>query len=108
MVYTISEISNIVRPIAEKYGLKAVFLFGSYARNEASEDSDIDLLVDTTGTSIKGLFALGALYNEFEDALQKSIDLITVSALEQQVQMPSEETFNENVKRERVELYAVA
>lgn len=108
MIYTISEISNIVRPIAEKYGLKAVFLFGSYARNEANEDSDIDLLVDTSGTELKSLFKLGALYCELEEALHKSIDLITVSTLEQQAQMPSEEYFKENVKRERVELYAVA
>ena len=108
MVYTVSEIANIIRPIAERHGLKAVFLFGSYARNEADEYSDIDLLVDTGGSNIKGLFALGALYNDFEEALQKSIDLITVSALEQRVQLPSEAYFIENVKQERVELYAVA
>lgn len=108
MIYTISEISDIVRPIAEKYGLKAVFLFGSYARHEATESSDIDLLVDTSGTELRSLFKLGALYCELEDALQKDVDLITVSTLEQQTQMPSEEYFKENVKRERVELYAVA
>ena len=108
MIYTMSEIANIIRPIAEKYSLKAVFLFGSYARNEATESSDIDLLVDTSGTEIKGLFALGALYCELEDALKKKIDLITVGTLEQQAQMPSEEFFKENVKRERVKLYAVA
>ena len=108
MVYTVSEIESIIRPIAEKFGLKAVYLFGSYARNEATEDSDIDLLVDTTGTQIRSLFSLGALYCELEDALQKKLDLITVSALEQPAQMQSDEVFRENVKRERVELYAVA
>ena len=106
--YTIEEIQRRVTPIAQKYCLAAVYLFGSYARGEATAESDVDLLVDTRGSSIKGLFALGALYNEFEDALQKSIDLITMSALEQRVQMPSEENFIDNVKRERVELYAVA
>ena len=108
MVYTVSEIESIIRPIAEKFGLKAVYLFGSYARNEATEDSDIDLLVDTTGTQIRSLFSLGALYCELEDALQKKLDLITVSALEQPAQMQSDEVFRENVRRERVELYAVA
>lgn len=108
MIYTISEIKEIVQPIAQKYNLKAVYLFGSYARNEATEDSDIDLLVDTTGTDIKSLFSLGALYCEFEEALQKDIDLITLSALEQQTRMASEEYFRENVNRERLELYAVA
>ena len=108
MVYTVSEIESIIRPIAEKFGLKAVYLFGSYARNEATEASDIDLLVDTTGTQIRSLFSLGALYCELEDALQKKLDLITVSALEQPAQMQSDEVFRENVRRERVELYAVA
>ena len=108
MIYAISEISEIIRPIAEKYNLRAVFIFGSYARGDAKEESDIDLLVDTGGTQLKGLFALGALYCELEEALHKKIDLITVSALEQRAQMPSEEYFRENVKRERVELYAVA
>ena len=108
MVYSLSEIAERIQPIAEKYGLKAVFLFGSYARSEATEDSDVDLLVDTSGTQIKGLFALGALYCELEEALRKKIDLITVSALEQRAQMPGEERFRENVKRERVKLYAAA
>lgn len=105
MVYTTSEIASIVRPIAEKYNLKAVFLFGSYARGEAKESSDIDLLVDSTGTALKGLFALGALYCDLEEALGNKIDLITVGALEQKAQMPSEESFCETIKRERIKIY---
>jgi len=108
LIYTVQEIQNRVIPVAIKYGLKAVYLFGSYARNEASEKSDIDLLVDTTGTQIKGLFALGALYCDMEAALGKKIDMITVSSLEQTSQMPSEDAFKETVIRERVNLYAVA
>ena len=108
MVYSIPEIQARVALVAKKYGLKAVWLFGSYTRNEATEHSDIDLLVDTTGTALKSLFALGALYCDLEDVLQKKIDLITVSSLEQPIQMPHEEDFREAVWREKVELYAVA
>lgn len=108
MVYTIDEIQRIVSPIALRYGLKAVFLFGSYARGEAAEDSDIDFLVDTTGTNLKSLISLGALYCDLEDALGKKIDLVTVSALEQEARMPSETEFKETVLKERVNLYAVA
>ena len=108
MVYSISEIQARIAPVAQKYGLKAVYLFGSYARNEATEHSDVDLLVDTTRTALKSLFALGALYCDLEDALQKKIDLITVSSLEQPVQMPHEEDFRKAVWREKVQLYAVA
>jgi len=108
LVYSVEEIRSIVAPIARKYKLKAVFLFGSYARGEAVEASDIDLIVDTDGTSIKGLFALGELYCEFEEAFQKKIDLLTVSALEQTAVLPSEALFRENIKNERVSLYDVA
>ena len=59
MVYHVDEIRQIVAPIANKYHLKAVYLFGSYARGTATESSDIDLLIDTSGTELKSLFALG-------------------------------------------------
>lgn len=44
-VFTIKDIARLVKPVAEKYGVKAVYLFGSYARGEADENSDLDFLV---------------------------------------------------------------
>lgn len=108
MIYTIDEIRQIVTPIAEKYRLPAIYLFGSYARGTANEHSDVDLLVDTTGTQLRSLLTLGALYNDLEEALGKRIDLITMSSLRQRVQMPSEETFRDIVWKEKVSLYDAA
>lgn len=108
MIYTIEQIKNIVSPIAQKYNLKAVCLFGSYARGTATEKSDVDLLVDTSGTSLKSLISLGGLYCELEEALCKRIDLVTVSSLEQEAKMPSEANFRETVMKEQVNVYAVA
>ena len=108
MIYTVQEIQSRVAPVAEKYGIKAVFLFGSYAKGTATEKSDIDLLVDTSGTTLRSLLSLGALYNDLETALEKKVDLITVRALEQQARMPSEAAFRETVMKERVPLYDVA
>lgn len=108
MIYTLEQLKELIAPIAEKYRLSAVYLFGSYARGTAKEASDVDLLVDTTGTSLTSLFALGALYCDLEDALQKRVDLITISALQQRAQLPSEQDFCQTVMRERVKLYAVA
>ena len=107
MVYTIDEIKRAVTPVARKYGLRAVYLFG-YARGTAADSSDIDLLIDTTGTDIKSLIGLAAVYCELEEALGKAIDLITVSSLEQPIQRPSEASFRANVINERVSLYAAA
>ena len=108
MVYSVDEIRRIVTPIAEKYKLPAVYLFGSYVRGTAREDSDIDLLIDTSGTEIKSLLSLAAVYCELEEALGKPVDLITMSSLEQQAQMPSEQHFKANVVKERVSIYAAA
>ena len=45
-IYTIEEIQKIVSPIAAYHGVERVFLFGSYARGEATPDSDLDFRVD--------------------------------------------------------------
>lgn len=78
-VYKIEEIAEKVRPIAERYGASKIYLFGSYARGEATEESDIDLLVDAE--NINGFFAFGGLYGDLRDALQKELDLVTMNAL---------------------------
>jgi len=108
MVYSIEQIRDIVAPIAEKHSLKAVYLFGSYARGAATEHSDIDLIIDTSGTEIKSLLGLAAVYCDLEEALAKPVDLITVSSLEQRSQMPSDVRFRSNIENERVNIYAVA
>ena len=108
MVYTIDDLRRIIAPIAKQYGLRAVYVFGSYARGEANADSDIDLLVDLTGTNIRSLFALGNVYCDLESALGKSIDLIPVSSLEQTSKSASDELFRNAVQTERVRIYDAA
>ncbi|MBR1805506.1 MAG: nucleotidyltransferase domain-containing protein [Selenomonadaceae bacterium] len=46
MIYTIDEIRRNVTPIAKKYGVKKLSLFGSYARGETDDKSDVDLIGD--------------------------------------------------------------
>lgn len=78
-IYTLEEIASIITPIAIRYGVDRVYIFGSYARGEADESSDIDLYIETV--AIKGLFALGGLYSNLEEVLGKELDLITVKSL---------------------------
>lgn len=108
MVYTIDEIKARITPVAEKYGIPAVYLFGSYARGTATEESDVDLLVDTAGTGLTNLFALGGLYCDFEEALEKEIDLVTVDALEQPCRRETDICFRNQVNRDRRQIYAAA
>ena len=79
-IYSIDEIKAIVTPIAASYEVERIYLFGSYARGEATESSDIDLRVDKG--QLKGLIALGALYADLEDGLGKQLDLLTTGSLD--------------------------
>lgn len=57
-IYNIEDIKKIVKPIFDEYKVNHVLLFGSYARNEASLISDIDLcIIDPKIKSLK-LFSL--------------------------------------------------
>ena len=105
--YTIDEIKRRVMPVAKKYNLAAVYLFGSYARGEATAESDIDLLVDLTGSVIRGLNFVG-LYNDLEEALGVSIDIVTADSLEVPTTRRGRLHFREAVRQERVMIYAAA
>ncbi len=107
MIYTLDEIARRVRPVAEKYRLKAVYVFGSYARGDATEDSDIDLLIDAAGSGLVG-WEYGGLYCDLEEALEKEGDMVTVRALDEPVRHESDAYFQDNLKRERRRIYAAA
>ena len=101
-VYSIDEIREIVAPIAKQHGVDKVFLFGSYARGDATPASDVDLCVDAP--KLRGLFALGGLYADLEDALKKSIDVVTTGSLKYN----KDEAFLENLRKDRVLLYELS
>ena len=105
MIYTIEQLKERILPIALKYELPAVYLFGSYARGEATEDSDVDILVDKTNTALKGMFAMGGLYNDLSEAIEKQVDLVTISALEQETTKERTPWFVENLNNEKVKIY---
>lgn len=108
MIYTIEEIKSRVLPVIQKYNIPAMYLFGSYARGEATEESDLDFLVDTTGTRLTSLFSLGELYCALEEIFQKEIDLVTMRSVMQNIQTESDRSFRDVVMKERVRLSDVA
>ncbi|MCD8395770.1 MAG: nucleotidyltransferase domain-containing protein [Lachnospiraceae bacterium] len=105
MIYTLDELKSRVNPVAKKYQLKAVYLFGSYARNEATEESDVDILVDRQGSIIRGLFEMGGLYNDLKESVGKEIDLVTTQMLEQKSTQERTPWFVDNLKEEMVKIY---
>ena len=94
-----------VVPVAERYGLRAVYVFGSYARNEATDESDIDILIDRTGSTIKGLFDMGNLYHDLRESIGREIDLVTTHTLEQKSTRNRTPAFVEALQKERIQIY---
>ena len=78
-VFTIKDIVRLVKPIAEKYGVKAIYLFGSYARGEADEDSDLDFLV-FGGEHFK-LTEIFVFAEELREVLKKDVDVFEISEI---------------------------
>ena len=103
-IYTIDEIREKVKPIAEKYGIEKVWLFGSYARGEATEDSDVDLMISYQ--NLIGKFALGGVFVDFKEILAKDVDVVSAEALTASYATVLSKKLLKNVEKEGILLYA--
>jgi uncharacterized protein len=65
--------------LAARYGASNVRVFGSVARGEADERSDVDFLVDMDEG--RSLFDMGALLMDLQDALEREVMVTTVAGL---------------------------
>lgn len=104
MMFSFDELKKRILPVAQKYNISAVYLFGSYARNEATEQSDVDILIDRSGSKIKGMFDMGALYEDLSASIGKEIDIVTTQTLEQQSTRRRVPYFVTNIEAERVRI----
>ena len=95
-IYSLEEIHAIAAPLAKQYGIAALYLFGSYARGEATPQSDIDFRIDRSG--VEDLLSLGGLYADLEERFDKPIDMLTTQMLS--------EDFLASIQPEEVLLYA--
>ena len=94
MVYTIDEIKFIVIPIAKSYGIASISLFGSYAKGNATPDSDIDFIIDKGDLIGIKYFSL---LSDLENAFNCKIDLITTGF--------SNKDFLNSIKKDEVLIY---
>ena len=105
MQFTKSEIAKRIKPIAEQYAIPEVYLFGSYARGDAVETSDIDILIKRTGSAIHSAFDMGGLFNDLRDALGQDVDLVTIESLNLSTNRRGRRGFAEALNSERVLIY---
>lgn len=94
-VYTLEEIRAKAVPIAKKYGVKRLSLFGSYARGEADAQSDLDLIYK--GGNFRGWNYLDFIY-DLEEEFKCHVDAISDGI--------SDKKFLSEIKNDEVLLYA--
>ena len=93
-IFTIENIVNLVKPIAKKYQVDRIYLFGSYARGEAGTDSDLDFLV-YGGEKFK-LTMIFALAEDLREVLEKKVDVFEIHEIN-----PNSEFYN-TIMKERL------
>lgn len=76
----LEEIRQNILPFVDEYGIKRVGVFGSLARGEATESSDIDLVFDFQKDF--GLIALSGLKIALEEKLDRKVDIVEFSSLD--------------------------
>jgi uncharacterized protein len=67
----------------KKFGIHSLSVFGSVARDQADENSELDILVDFERPV--GLFEFARLKMYLEDVLERPVDLVTPEALRQEL-----------------------
>ena len=93
---TVETIKEAITPVAEEYGLKKVYLFGSYAKGTATEESDVDLLIEK-GKKRLSLLGLSGIMLDVKDALNLHVDIV--------VRSDPETEFQKNIKGSEILLY---
>jgi len=92
---SIEELKTIVAPVAERYGVDRVYLFGSVARGDYSEDSDYDFCIERG--KIDCIFIFSEFFQDLHDAVGHEIDLVTTKSVNSE--------FLEKIMKEGVKIY---
>ena len=80
MSKSIEVIKKIINPILIDANIKKAYLFGSYARGDQHEGSDVDLLIDCENSEMT-MFDLSNLKFRISDTLEMPVDLVTTGGL---------------------------
>ena len=75
----IEKLKEKIKPVAKKYNLAYVWIFGSYAKKKQKKDSDVDIIVRTE--DVIGGFKIVEVKFALEEALEKQVDIITTGSI---------------------------
>lgn len=77
----IQKIKKEVSPVLKKYPISYAGIFGSYARGEEKENSDVDIMIKLKPDSSFSLFDLIGVENELAKKIGKKVDLATEKSI---------------------------
>lgn len=108
-IYTLKEIEKMSKDIFKRFEIERAYIFGSYAREEAKVNSDIDIMIKTSDTF--SFLQLSSMANILMIAFRKEIDIITEETYTEDIKYDKEdkrilkERFYNKVKEEMVKIY---
>ena len=96
-ILCINDIKEIVAKILSNYDkdISFCYLFGSYSKGYAKDNSDIDLCISTSLTGV----AFVGLIEELREALNKRIDLLRINDLKDKIELVEE------IKKSGIKIY---
>ena len=77
----INYLKNHKQILNEKYGINKLGLYGSYARDEATSSSDVDIFYDTNDKFSIGILEFSSLIQKMEDDLKTKVDLVSLESM---------------------------
>ena len=97
---SIEEIKACILPVVKKYPVERIILFGSYARGDASDKSDVDLIVESRGRLYnRKIFALGG---DLLDVLPVRVEVYDI------LEVANPSAMYDNIQKEGVVIYDAA
>jgi predicted nucleotidyltransferase len=75
----IDKIKDIIIKVLKKHGVERAAIFGSLSRNEFTDESDIDILIEFNGN--RSLLDFAGLKLELQEKIGRKIDLLTYNSL---------------------------
>lgn len=87
-VYTLEDIKEMLREVLIHTEVEKAILFGSYAKNKPTEQSDIDILIDSNG-KIKGLRYF-AIIDMIKEKFDKDVDVIEKTEIDKNSKIEKE------------------
>ncbi|MBQ7564935.1 MAG: nucleotidyltransferase domain-containing protein [Lachnospiraceae bacterium] len=95
-IYSLEELADVLSPIIRKYQAQKAILFGSYARNEADQNSDIDVMI--VGGSFFDPTDIFCIADELNRAVNKNVDVYEENEIDH------DSSFFNNIIKEGIEI----